>query len=80
MTDLTVKKLNFNQLGAENDLEAIQLFLDSVRHSAHTVRTYTKEIERFLLWSLLEQNQTLSSLTLADFIAYEQFIASPSEK
>ncbi len=67
------------QLGAENDLEAIQQFLDSVRHSLHTVRTYTKEIERFLLWSLLERNKALSSVSLDDFVAYEKFISSPSE-
>lgn len=72
------EKKKFNQLGAENDLEAIQQFLDSVRHSPHTVRTYTKEIERFLLWSLLERNKTLSSVTLDDFVTYEKFLLSPS--
>lgn len=71
------EKNKFNQLGAENDLEAIQQFLDSVRHSPHTVRTYTKEIERFLLWSLIERNKTLSSVTLGDFVEYEKFIISP---
>jgi site-specific recombinase XerD len=73
------EKLKFNQLGAENDIQAVQQFLDSVRHSQHTVRTYTKEIERFLLWCLLERHRILSSITLKDFVTYEKFIMSPSE-
>jgi site-specific recombinase XerD len=73
------EKHKFNQLGAENDLDAIKRFLDSVRHSVHTVRTYTKEIERFLLWALIQRGETLSSVTLSDFVTYEDFLADPTE-
>jgi site-specific recombinase XerD len=71
------EKTKFNQIGAANDLEAVQLYLKSLRDSKNTLATYRKEIERFLLWALLNKQKTLSSLQLDDFIAYEQFIECP---
>jgi len=65
------------QISADDDLSAIQSWLSEYRESDQTYRSYQKEVERLLLWSLLELNKPISSLNRDDFIAYEQFIADP---
>lgn len=41
------------QIAAQNDLQAIQIWLLEFEGSPQTQRTYRKEAERLLLWSLL---------------------------
>jgi len=63
-------------LDAGNDLQALRAFLDTFA-SGHTRRAYRKELERLLLWSVLERKLPLSSLALEDALAYRAFLADP---
>ena len=63
-------------LAARNDLEAIHAFLKT-RRPGHTRRSYQKEIERFLLWCILERKKAMSSLSVEDCTAYRDFISGP---
>ena len=54
------------QISANNDLQAIQSWLAEFNDSPQTHRTYRKEAERLLLWSLIEKQKPLSSLTRDD--------------
>ncbi|MCS6915751.1 MAG: site-specific integrase [Myxococcales bacterium] len=69
-----------NQLGATNDLEALRCFLAEYDGSPATQRAYRKEVERLLLWSVLERGRPLSSLTREDFAAYAAFLANPGPR
>lgn len=68
------------QISAETDLEAIQTWLAEFEGSPHTWRNYRKEVERLLLWSLLERGKPLSSLAREDLAAFEVFLANPSPR
>ncbi|MBK4738645.1 tyrosine-type recombinase/integrase [Noviherbaspirillum pedocola] len=63
-----------SSLNARNDYEAIQVWLARYKAGSHTVRTYRKEAERFLLWSVLEAGKALSSLKVEDCIRYRDFL------
>lgn len=65
------------QIAANNDLQAIQSWLSEFDHSPQTQRSYRKESERLLLWSLIEKQKPLSSLTRDDLRDYENFITNP---
>lgn len=65
------------QIDANNDLQAIQTWLAEFEHSPQTQRSYRKESERLLLWSLIERRKPLSSLTRDDLRAYQMFLANP---
>lgn len=66
-----------NQLGADDDVTAVRLFLEEYKNSPATQRSYRKECERLLLWALLERGKALSSLNREDFAAYGEFLADP---
>jgi hypothetical protein len=68
------------QLDADNDLQAIQVWLMEYRDSLQTLRNYRKEAERLLLWALLECGKPLSGLTREDFIGYQDFLADPQPR
>ncbi len=65
------------QIAADDDLAAIQTWLNEFHDSPQTLRHYRKESERLLLWSLLERSKPLSSLSREDCQAYERFLANP---
>ena len=77
MNGLNRAKRDACQITADDDISAIQSWLSEYRGSEQTYRNYRKEVERLLLWSLIERNKPISSLNRDDFIAYEQFIADP---
>ncbi|MBT2304041.1 tyrosine-type recombinase/integrase [Variovorax paradoxus] len=71
---------------AANDHEAIGAWLASKRSGdgkvgkgelSSTQRSYRKEAERLLLWSILERKKALSSLAVEDASAYRGFLADP---
>lgn len=70
-------------LMAANDHEAIGAWLASKRPGkvegdlSSTQRSYRKEAERLLLWSILERKKALSSLSVEDATAYRTFLADP---
>lgn len=72
------RDLRFNYIGASNDLEAIRAYLDRFNDKPHTLRSYTKELERFLYWCVLEIKKPLSSLLVTDCEAYKEFLKQPS--
>lgn len=63
-----------SSLAASNDLQAIRAWLSRKKPESQTFRAYRKESERFLLWSVLEVNKALSSLTVEDCISYRDFL------
>ena len=65
------------QISAQNDLQAIQTWLAEFDDSPQTQRTYRKESERLLLWSLIEKRKPLSSLVRDDLRDYQHFLENP---
>lgn len=65
------------QIAANNDLQAIKTWLAEFEHSPQTQRAYRKEAERLLLWSLIERQKPLSSLSRDDLRLYQHFLAYP---
>jgi hypothetical protein len=72
--------IRFNFISAQNDLEAIRAYLDRFSDKPHTLRSYTKELERFLYWCVLEANKPLSSVLVTDCEAYKAFLKRPSAR
>jgi site-specific recombinase XerD len=66
-----------NQLGATDDAAAVRQFLAEYTLSPATARTYRKEVERLLLWAVVQRGKPLSSLNRDDFVAYAAFLADP---
>jgi site-specific recombinase XerD len=66
-------------LGASNDYEAVQAWL-SLHEAPATLRAYRKEIERLMLWCIVERDKPLSSLTTEDAVAYRAFLRRPTPK
>lgn len=66
-------------LSARNDYEAVQAWL-ALQESEATQRAYRKEAERLLLWSIVQQEKPLSSLTTEDAVAYRAFLRNPSPR
>lgn len=65
------------QIDANNDLQAIQTWLLEFTHSPQTLRTYRKEAERLLLWTIIEKRKPFSSLSRDDLRDYELFLSGP---
>jgi site-specific recombinase XerD len=63
-----------NTLGASNDVQAIEAWLERHRERAGTWRGYRKEVERFLLWCLLELRKPVSSVTSPDCQSFRAFL------
>jgi site-specific recombinase XerD len=64
-------------ISARNDLEAINAYLYKFRGQEKTERAYRKELERFLLWCVLERRVALSSIGTDECEAYKDFLAQP---
>jgi site-specific recombinase XerD len=58
---------------AQNDLEAVEAWLRSLT-GKHTLRSYRTHAERFILWSLVEKNKAMSSITIDDATDYRNFL------
>jgi site-specific recombinase XerD len=63
-----------NTLGARNDLEAVNAWLACYSEKPHTLRSYRKEVERFLLWCAKELKKPLSSVNVPDCQRYREFL------
>ncbi|MBT2304536.1 tyrosine-type recombinase/integrase [Variovorax paradoxus] len=66
-------------LAARNDYEAVNVWL-SLHEAPATQRAYRKEVERLILWAVLERGRALSSLTAEDAVAYRAFLRRPSPR
>lgn len=67
----------FCLISARNDLEAIQAYLYRFRGRDKTLRSYQKELERFLLWCVCKRRVALSSVLTEECEAYKDFLAKP---
>jgi integrase len=74
------EKLRICQIRARNDHEALQCWLNEYRHKQTTFRTYQKEAERFLLWSIYQRQKPLSALDRDDLDAYLDFLDDPKPR
>lgn len=63
---------------AKDDLQAIEFYLTRFEDQPHTWRAYRKELERFLLWSILIAGKPLSSLLVDDAERYKRFLLAPT--
>jgi site-specific recombinase XerD len=63
-----------NTLGATNDLEAVNAWLSRYQEKPATLRSYRKEVERFVLWCAQELKKPLSSVTAPDCQQYRAFL------
>jgi len=66
-----------NQAGADTDNGAIHEFLSQHTKSPQTLRSYTKDCERLLIWSVLYIRKPISSMTRSDFTDYIEFMRDP---
>ncbi|KMZ13398.1 hypothetical protein BHUM_01735 [Candidatus Burkholderia humilis] len=69
---------SFPYIQAGHDLDAVRAYLHHYREQPKTLRAYTKELERFLLWSVTIRIKPLSSLLADDCEAYKDFLRAPS--
>jgi integrase len=73
----TNKTYTNNQLNTNLDIEAVKIWLSRVQDSPQTYRSYRKEIERLILWSVVTISKPLSSINAQDISNYLIFIADP---
>ena len=66
---------HFCLVSARNDLEAVQAYLYKFRGQDKTLRAYRKELERFLLWCVVDRRKALSSTLTDDCESYKDFLA-----
>ena len=63
-----------NTLGAENDQQAVEAWLSRYNEKPSTLRSYRKEVERFMLWCTSIQRKPVSSITAPDCQSYRNFL------
>lgn len=64
-------------LEAQDDLHAIQVWLQRYQRQPHTLRAYRKEVERFVIWCVKALRKPISSVSHADALAYREFLFDP---
>jgi integrase len=62
------------RIQASHDLDAIKSWLSLKDDNAKTYKAYKKELERLLLWAILERGKAVSSLNTDDCRAYIRFL------
>ncbi len=75
----TNRKFDDNDAAATNDAEAIRSWLSHHSRSAETLRKYTREARRLVIWSVGFQRKPISSLKLSDMQEYREFLRNPPE-
>lgn len=69
-----------NTYNAANDFEALRAWVEVVSQQGlpqRTIAQYTLEVERFMLWAVLERKVPMSSITNDDFDQFTRFLADP---
>lgn len=67
-----------NTYMASNDAEAIGLWLSEYKNkSPRTFEAYSRFVEWLVLWSVVEQRKSISSLTRPDLLEFKEFLLSP---
>ncbi len=62
---------------ANNDLEAIQVWVQQFKDTPTTMRAYQKEAERLLLWCAFEKGLAIGDLKAEHFEEYFNFLQNP---
>jgi site-specific recombinase XerD len=62
---------------AENDLDAVKVWVQQFKDTLTTQRAYQKEAERLLLWCTFEKGMALGSLKAEHFEEYFTFLQNP---
>ncbi|KAG0286147.1 hypothetical protein BGZ96_009734 [Linnemannia gamsii] len=65
---------SFCFIQAHHDLAAVRTYLHRFRDQPKTLRAYTKELERFVLWAVMVRRKALSSCLVEDCEAYKDFL------
>ncbi|KND58565.1 hypothetical protein BVER_03528 [Candidatus Burkholderia verschuerenii] len=68
----------FAYIRAPHDLAALHAWLHRYRDRPATLRAYTREVERFVLWAVIVRGAAVSSVTVEDCEAYKDFLAVPT--
>jgi len=74
----TNRAREFAFIRADHDLAAVQTYLNRYRDRPPTLRAYTRELERLVLWLVIVRGVALSSMTVEDCEAYKDFLKAPS--
>lgn len=67
----------FPYIQAPDDLAAVRAYLYQYRDQPKTLRVYTRELERFLLWAVTVRRIPLSAVFVDDCEAYKDFLKAP---
>jgi Phage integrase protein len=70
----------FCYIQAQHALDAVRTYLNRYRDQPKTLRAYTKELERFLLWAVVLRGKALSDLRVDDCEAYKDFLKNPDPR
>jgi len=74
------KAIGASLIDAKNDAQAISSFLLEFRDAPLTLVSYSKEIERLLLWCIHIAQLNISSLRRDHLMAYQDFLKNPEPK
>lgn len=74
------KELGSSLIDAKDDAQAISVFLSEFKDSPETLRSYSKEIERLLLWCIHVGKVNISSLRRNHLLDYQAFLKQPMPK
>lgn len=74
------KAIGASLIDAKNDAQAISSFLLEFRDAPLTLISYSKEIERLLLWCIQIAKLNISSLRRDHLVAYQDFLKNPEPK
>jgi integrase len=69
-----------SQPGVGVEIAHVSHFLEGFRDSVQTFKSYRKEVDRVVLWSLFQCRKPLSQLTRDDAEAYAEFLHHPAPK
>jgi hypothetical protein len=69
---------SFAFIRAPHDLAALHAYLHRYRDRPTTLRAYTRELERLVLWAVIVRATPVSSMTVEDCEAYKDFLAKPA--
>lgn len=67
----------FCLISARHDLDAIRAYLYRYRGKVPTLRSYQKELERFLIWCVWVERKPMSSVGTDECERYKDFLANP---
>ena len=73
----TNRAREFAFIRADHDLAAVHAYLNRYRDRPPTLRAYTRELERLVLWLVIVRGVALSSMTVEDCEAYKDFLKTP---